>query len=212
MTCAICRTRRPRRFCPGVRGEICSICCGKEREVTVNCPFECPFLQQAREHDRPVAIDPEQIPNRDIEVKERFLVEHDSLVAFVGATLVRAALETPGAVDFDVREAVGGLVRTYRTLEKGVYYESVPQNALAANIFRLVQRYLGEFRQEETQRTGMSQTRDSDVMRALVFFERVELDRNNGRTRGRAFVNTLLDVYGSGPGPEPSPTSSLILP
>ena len=47
-----------------------------------------------------------------------------------------AALDTPGAVDYDVREALEALIRTYRTLESGVYYESVPANPLAANIYR----------------------------------------------------------------------------
>ena len=55
MNCAICETRRPRRYCPGVRGEICAICCGTAREVTVDCPLDCPYLRgspQAREAAR----------------------------------------------------------------------------------------------------------------------------------------------------------------
>ena len=52
MPCAICQIRRPRRFCPGVRGDICSLCCGTEREVTVNCPLDCEYLQEARKHEK----------------------------------------------------------------------------------------------------------------------------------------------------------------
>jgi hypothetical protein len=37
----------------------------------------------------------------------------------------------------------------------------------------------------------MSKTRDADVLGMLVFLERVELDRNNGRPRGRAFLDLL---------------------
>ena len=48
MKCRICDTRKPRRYCPGVTGDICSICCGNEREVTVDCPLDCPFLVEAR--------------------------------------------------------------------------------------------------------------------------------------------------------------------
>jgi hypothetical protein len=212
MTCAICRTRRPRRYCPGVRGEICSICCGTEREVTVNCPFECEYLQQARQHDRLSPLDPGQVPNRDIQVTEKFVAENEALLSFLGAAIGRSALNTAGAIDYDVREALGGLVQTYRTLGSGVYYESVPQNPLAANIFRAVQRDVDAFRQEETRRLGMSKTRDSDVLKILVFFQRVEIDRNNGRARGRAFLNALVDVYGAGPEAPSSESSSLILP
>src|SRR3954454_7132300 len=87
MACAICETRRPRRFCPGVRGDICSICCGTEREVSVNCPLECEFLQEARRHDKPATLDPADVPNQDIRVTERFIDEHHALVTFIADAL-----------------------------------------------------------------------------------------------------------------------------
>ena len=42
--------RRPKRFCPGVRGDICTICCGTEREITVDCPLDCVYLREAHQH------------------------------------------------------------------------------------------------------------------------------------------------------------------
>ncbi|HLH19407.1 MAG TPA: hypothetical protein VKX45_19450 [Bryobacteraceae bacterium] len=212
MACAICEIRRPRRFCPGVRGDICSICCGTEREMTVDCPLDCEYLAEARRHEKPQPLDEAQIPNRDIEVTERFLEQREDLLAFLGRALAEAAFATPGAVDFDVRDALAGLIRTYRTLESGVYYESVPANALAANIYRLVQEAAARYRQEETRRLGVSRTRDADVLGILVFFERLELDRNNGRRRGRAFLDMLRQFY-AGEAREPEPSRSpLILP
>lgn len=213
MACAICQTRRPRRFCPGVRGDICSICCGTEREVTVTCPFECEYLQEARRHEKQVAIDQTAIPNRDIRVTEQFVEEHEGLMAFAGRVLVGSALDTPGAVDSDVREALEALIRTYRTLASGVYYETVPPNPLAANIYRAVQNAAGEYRQREQQELGMSRTRDADVLGVLVFLQRIELDRNNGRPRGRAFLDAMHEFYSERGTPEPPPApSSLILP
>jgi hypothetical protein len=213
MACAICETRRPRRFCPGVRGDICSICCGAEREVTVNCPFECEYLQEARLHDRPAALDPKDLPNQDIRITDRFVQEHEDLLTVTGGSLVSAALDTPGAVDYDVREALDALVRTFRTLQSGVYYETIPPNPLAANIYRLVQGGVAEFRQREQQQLGVSRTRDADVLGVLVFLQRVELDRNNGRPRGRAFLDSLRAFYASqAPQPPAAPPSSLILP
>jgi hypothetical protein len=213
MACAICETRRPRRFCPGVRGDICSICCGTEREVTVTCPFECEYLQEARRHEKPAAIDQASVPNQDIRVTERFIEENEALLSFVGNVLVGAALETPGAVDFDVREALDALIRTYRTLASGVYYETVPPNPLAASIYRAVQDAAAGFRQREQQQLGISRTRDADVLGILVFLQRIELDRNNGRRRGRAFLNSLHAFYSErGGSPPPAAPSSLILP
>src|ERR1019366_9702333 len=151
MACALCETRRPRRFCPGVRGDICTTCCGTEREVTVSCPLDCEYLREARRHDRTPPIDPEQVPNRDIKVTEEFLSDNEKLLAFVSMTVMRAASETAGVVDFDVREAFDALIRTYRTLESGVYYESRPDNPLAARICDEVQAGLVEFRRAGTE-------------------------------------------------------------
>jgi hypothetical protein len=212
MTCAICRTRRPRRFCPGVGGDICTICCGTEREVTVNCPLECEYLQDARRHEKLADLDPAKVPNQDVRITERFLTENEALVASIGGVLYVAALDTPGVVDFDIREALDGLIRTYRTLQSGVYYESRPNNPLAAAVFEAVQAHVAEFRKQEQQNLGMSKTRDADVLGVLVFFQRIEFDRNNGRKRGRAFVDALRDFYVAGAGESAPPESSLILP
>src|SRR5438874_13255272 len=103
MPCAICKTRRARRWCPGVRGESCALCCGTEREVTVDCPLDCEFLREARRHERPAVMDLEQAPNRDIRITEQFVAEHRELSAFLGRALAEAAFSTPGAVDLDLR-------------------------------------------------------------------------------------------------------------
>jgi hypothetical protein len=210
MSCAICETRRPRRFCPGVRGDICSICCGTEREVTVDCPFDCEFLREARRREKQDA-DPALAPNQDVRLTEKFIQEHQALLTFLGRVLVSVALRTEGAVDFDVREALDSLIRTYRTLQSWVYYESLPQNPLAAAIHRGVQEALGEYRRRETQQLGVSRTRDADVLGILVFLQRVEFDHNNGRRRGRAFLDAL-STYSREPEPAGPSESPLILP
>ena len=211
MTCAICGTRRPRRFCPGVRGDICTICCGTEREVSVTCPLDCEYLRDAHRHEKVPDLDESQIPNRDIRVTERFLEEHESVVMLLGGALLDGAMATEGTVDYDIREALEALVRTYRTLQSGVYYETVPPNPLAASISRAVQNGIAEIRREETEQAGMTKTRDADLLGALVFLQRIEYDRNNGRKRGRAFMDFLRTIYPPKVIPEPS-SSPLILP
>ena len=211
MSCALCHTRKPRRFCPGVRGDICSICCGTEREVTVDCPLDCEYLQEARKHDRPADINPDEFPHKEIRVTEEFLEDHEKLIEAASRGLMEAALDTPGAVDGDVRETLDALVRTYLTLQSGVYYETRPVNSLANQIFTSWQESMEDFRKSETERLGMSRTRDGDVLVALVFLQRLELDRNNGRPRGRAFLNFLRTFFGDGEASLPR-ASSLILP
>jgi hypothetical protein len=213
MACAICHIRKPRRFCPGVRGDICSICCGTEREVTVDCPWDCSYLQEARKHERSAPVNPDEFPHRDIRVSEEFLQDHEALLAATARGLMQAAFDTAGAVDTDVREALDALVRTYRTLQSGVYYETRPDNALANHIRRSTQSALDEYRRLETERLGMAHTRDTDVLTTLVFLQRLELDRHNGRPRGKAFLGFLRSFFGVEDDAAPATSaSSLILP
>jgi hypothetical protein len=211
MSCPLCRVRRPRRFCPGVGDDICALCCGTEREVTVDCPLDCEYLREARKHEKLVALDPERVPNRDIRVPKDFLEEHEPLMVFLGRAVASAAFTAPGAADLDVREALESLVQTYRTLQSGVYYESRPGSPLAAAIFDAAQAAVPEFRRREQQEFGISRTRDADVLGIWVFLQHLGLGNDNGRRRGRPFLARLWEFYGGGAAP-PRPVSSLILP
>jgi hypothetical protein len=197
-----------------VHGDICTLCCGTEREVTVDCPFGCPYLQEARKHEHAAPLESDEFPNRDIRVTEDFLGDHDSLLLAAAKALMLAAFDTPGAVDRDVLDALDALIRTHRTLESGVYYESRPDNALAGRIFGATQTGLEEFRTREHDELGMSRTRDSDVLKILVFLQRLGLSRNNGRSRGRAFLDSLRGFLSDAEeAAQPAPRgSSLIVP
>ena len=162
--------------------------------MSVTCPLDCEYLMEARQHDKPVPLESVKLPHEDIRVSESFLRDHDELVVSLARMLSAAALATLGAVDHDVRDVLDALIRTYRTLEAGVYYETVPSNAVAARVFRLVQDDIARFRGEARRGLGITAIRDADIMRVLVFFARLELDRNNGRPRGRAFIGLLQEL------------------
>src|SRR5437867_2482007 len=113
MKCAICEARKPRRYCPGVHGEICTVCCGTERENTVDCPFDCVYLREARLREKPNDFDiatAASIPFFDIRVPDRFLQEHGNVVRLVAEAVVEGTFSTPGAIDSDVREALEALI------------------------------------------------------------------------------------------------------
>jgi len=156
----------------------------------VSCPSTCEYLREARKHEPTAEFDPATAGNPDIRVNEEFLEDHAALVLASCHALTAGATES-GAVDSDVREALASLIQAYRTLRSGVIYEGLPANPLAANLHRRVQLTLGQFRREETRESGITQTRDEDVLGVLVVFERMALDRNNGRPRCRAFLEVL---------------------
>ena len=120
-------------------------------------------------------------------------------------------MQIPGVVDRDVQEALDGLIRTFRTLESGVYYESRPNNALAGSIYATVQDALGEYRKREQQELGMTKTRDADVLGVLVFLQHFALYRDNQRRRGRAFLDALREFQPPEPETSGSSPSSVLL-
>lgn len=163
--------------------------------MTLNCPLDCEYLQEARKHERPLEVNPDDFPNQDIRLNETFLRDHEALLIAVGEAVLEATLETPGAVDYDLREALAALIRTQRTLESGLYYETRPENPVAAELFRRIQEAIAEFRRVETEESHMTKTRDTDVLGVLAFLQRLEIDRHNGRKKGRAFVDFLRGQF-----------------
>lgn len=215
MKCELCDTRKPRRYCPGVRGDICPQCCGTEREVTVSCPLDCEYLLEARRHERFPELDPKHIPNGDVRVTEAFLEEHDALIGWFSRMILDACLMTPGAVDNDLREALETMIQTYRTRMSGLIYETRPNNPIAGAIqARVFQAFEETQRAEAQQRGGVSGIRDASVLGVLVFLQRVALHWNNQRSRGRSLISFLLARYGevAGQQQQQQPPPSLVLP
>ena len=65
--------------------------------MTVDCPLDCEYLIEARRHEKPPALRPEDIPNNDIRVTEQFLDEHNDLLIASAGALFAAAAQVPGA-------------------------------------------------------------------------------------------------------------------
>jgi hypothetical protein len=195
-TCQICDIRRPRRFCPGVDGEICALCCGREREETINCPLDCRYLQEARFHEKPRNVAEAEMPNKEISVTDKFLNENVVLLQVVATLLVNEALEA-SLVDYDLRDALDALTRTYRTLQSGLYYDSRPSNPLAARLTEIFCERIGDIQKRAAESSGAPRIRDADILGVLVFLQRVEFTANNGRKKGRAFIDLMLKQFGS---------------
>lgn len=198
MACAICEQRRPRRYCPGVRGDICARCCGEEREETVDCPLDCEHLREARLHERSRREVTEEL-SPDIRVTEEFLERNAFLVQWYGMSLGEAALAESRTVDGDVREALDAMIRTLRTSATGLIYETRPANPFAAAVQERVTGKLESFRRADHQQTGLTRFGDGDVLGVLVFFQRLAAAYDNGRRRGRAFIDILENDFLAAP-------------
>jgi len=153
--------------------------------------LDCTYLQEARRHEE--LADVTTVPNADIDVDETFLRRNEPLLIIVAAGVGAGALETEGALDRDVREALGALVKTFRTLQSGLVYESRPDNPIAAKICDAVQDNVNDLR---TRAAKHGHTiRDSDLLRILVFLERIGIQHDNGRPKGRSFIDFLRGFF-----------------
>jgi hypothetical protein len=208
--CKICQKRRARRFCPAVNGDICTICCGTEREVSLTCPLSCEYLLEAHKRENPVAIADGQISNPDIRVTEEFIRDQEELLLFSIYSLVEASLRTPGVNDSDVMAVLESLIQTHRTLNSGLVYETRPESTVALGIHRLFTASLADYQKERSKQEKLPQLRDSDLLAILVFLHRIGQQNQNGKPRGRMFLDLLRHMT-----PErervPEQTSSIII-
>jgi hypothetical protein len=198
VSCAICEQRKEKRFCPAVHGRICTQCCGEQREVTLECPSDCVYLQQAREHEKPRrAQDLDQSALfLQVELGDQFLYEREHLLAGLSYALTKSARADRTLTDTDLIAALTAMAKTYETLaNSGLHYETpitgVGQQAVAAEVQKMVKEY-GEAEQKHF---GHTRLRDADVLRALVFLVRTAHARTSGRPKARAFVDFLFAQF-----------------
>ena len=145
-------------------------------------------------HERPVEVSEADLPNQDIRLSEEFMQKQEHLVMWLAAALARAMAQER-AVDQDAREGLEALIRTYRTLESGLIYETRPQNPYASAIQEALKQAVEELRKRMAETSGMQLLRDADVLGTLVFLQRLEIRHNNGRRRGRAFFDLLRSYF-----------------
>jgi len=209
MACAICKTRREKRHCPGVQGDICAICCGEQREETITCPLDCEYLQVAHDNESRQKKDPAGMPNRDFKLSRDFLKKNLELMMALQMTLVMTAMERE-AFDNDVKEALDGLIRTYQTLQSGLFYESRPSNPIAAAVFDALRQRAAEIRKAEDEK-GVHKTTDSQVLSILIFLQQMEYTFNNGRRRGRCYLDNLYGAMSQALAAQQAEPPSLIV-
>jgi hypothetical protein len=193
VSCSICEKRPPKRFCPAKGEKICPVCCGRERETTIDCPLDCPYLIAARryeaEHRKPVP--PEDLPYRDLQVRPDFVYEHWDVVAGLAATILQFQIQNNELNDSGAASAIEALAETYRTLGTGIYYERPPDAPLARALYGQLGQSLQEFRKERAARVGFVSLKDSEIFQLLAFLLRVAKQETNGRARSRAFLDFL---------------------
>ena len=187
-----------------MHGKICPQCCGEQREVTLDCPGDCPYLQQAREHANthhqpPAEKDLENLFS-EVEITEQFLLERQHFILGLSFALSKCARADRSLLDRDLISSVRSLVKTYQTLvNSSLIYEPPTANLAHHSIAREVETMIKEFRQAEQQHIDEipdhARLRDSDVLKALVFLLRMGLARTSGRPKSRGLIDFLFAQF-----------------
>jgi hypothetical protein len=157
LSCAICEIRKEKRFCPAVHARICPQCCGEQREVTLDCPSDCGYLQQAREHEKPRSAEQFDAASlfQQVEISEQFTYEREHLLMGLSYALAKAAHADRSLNDRDLIAALSAMcTRQERLVNSGLHYDeplaSGAQHAAAGH----VEEMLKQFREAEQKQLG----------------------------------------------------------
>ena len=200
MSCPICEKRKGERFCPAKAEKICAVCCGKEREVTIDCPSDCTHLISAHryesEHPRDIPAD---TPLLDETIPKDVIHTHQQLMAALAFSLAKSCATQPTAVDNDLLAAMEALAQTYKTLSTGLIYEKPPQAPEARELYAAVMSFLDEIKKQQAELGASASFKDTEIFYLLVFLYRMGLLRTNGRPRSRLFIEFLRSQFPEAP-------------
>jgi hypothetical protein len=196
VTCPICGKRRATRYCPAKGEEICPVCCGTEREVTISCPADCSYLIAAHryedEHKRAIDADTPFIEER---LPQDILHSQQQLMSLLAFQIVKFSNAQPTATDPDVLAAIAALAGTYKTLQSGLLYEKIPEIPAQRDLYLALTKFLDKIKKEATETGNSSAVKDSSVFHLAVFLYRMGTLRSNSRPRSRRFIEFLRQQF-----------------
>ena len=195
MLCPICNKRKPGRFCPAKAEKICPVCCGTEREVTIDCPSHCGYLLSAHryENEHPRSLPPDT-PLLDVRITSDVVHAHGRFLSAVAFTIAKFAANQPLTTDPDVLAALQALAETYKTLSSGIVYENPPASLVQRELYDSLTTFINEAKANPSPES-FGPVKDSEVFHLLVFLYRMGLLRTNGRPRSRRFLEFLRGQF-----------------
>ena len=200
MSCPICGKRKAERFCPAKGEKICAVCCGTEREVTIDCPLDCSYLVAAHryenEHQRSI---PPDTPLLEEKIPQDTVYAHQQLMSALAFSIAKFCAVQPTATDPDILTALEALAQTYKTLGSGIIYENPPVAPLPRELYAALITFLAEVKKQQAERANSAAWKDSEVFFLLIFLYRMGLLRTNGRPRSRRFIEFLRAQFPRAP-------------
>jgi hypothetical protein len=191
LSCPICEKRKPARFCPAKGEKICAVCCGTEREVSIECPSDCSYLVAGHhyedEHQHSI---PGDTPFLDVKLPEETIHTHQIVLSGLAFVAAKFSIAHTSVTDPDVIAAFQAIAETWKTLAGGIYYEKPPEAPLPRELYTALSTFLNETKQQPAEH-GRPAIKDSEIFILLVFLYRIGLLRTNSRPRSRRYIEFL---------------------
>jgi hypothetical protein len=157
------------------------------REVEIDCPSDCVHLKTGREWEAGRGNSVPARPPR--EFSQQFVQRHGIAISALSQAIVDARRQWPAMVDSDVRSALEALEATAKTLESGLYYETLPEGAaLADSLYHSLKSVLDEL--IEAPKVGPA-LRVSDARSILEFLISTCEFHANSRPKSRRYLDWL---------------------
>ena len=211
MKCILCNQRKGKRYCPAKNAMICAQCCGEKRILEINCPESCQYLQVGRSHE--VQLESARHLRTSDPMKQkmrvRVLSRFEPVVGHLEYVLAEERRASRDLTDSEAAEALGLLLQTYRTEEKGIFYEHTSNN-LRVDMLR---KRLGEIMKmyREPPESRQQRLKLEDAVDCLEFIRGLVASHIQERHSATSYVDFLARTMPRGRELE-APGPSLIIP
>jgi len=200
--CPLCGTRRAKRFCPAKLSQICPVCCGTKREVEIDCPSDCVYLQSGRQYESGKKT--KNKPNESFTERlwsQSFQSRNFETLLGLWSLIRDARSQIPELVDIDVREVLNRLIQTYQTQEGGIYYDHLPESYTQKTLYSSLKSFL-EGKQNQENLTASS-LKTENLLDCLQLTLEMAVLKLQPRPKSRAFLDQLSEIVAKA-----SPTNS----
>jgi len=190
---------------------ICAQCCGEKRILEINCPESCQYLQVGRSHE--VQLESARHLRTSDPMKQkmrvRVLSRFEPVVGHLEYVLAEERRASRDLTDSEAAEALGLLLQTYRTEEKGIFYEHTSNN-LRVDMLR---KRLGEIMKmyREPPESRQQRLKLEDAVDCLEFIRGLVASHIQERHSATSYVDFLARTMPRGRELE-APGPSLIIP
>ncbi|MBM3802198.1 MAG: hypothetical protein FJW26_07780 [Acidimicrobiia bacterium] len=193
MKCPLCESRKGKRLCPAKTAQICPVCCGAKREVEIECPSECAYLHAGREYESGRLARTVPPPRRTDRLWEpSFLSSHFQLIAGASQVIAVTRRSFPELADSDVQATFESLLRTFNTLDKGIYYDSAPERLIQRELYVALKQFFDG--PAEARLVSESRPTTHQILDTLQFMKELSAQITLPRPKSRAYLDHLDGV------------------